>query len=501
MRQNPFLFESENSEYENSEYESQFEDSFEFFENEGEDEAREYEDEYTAADYEGEYDETQFEGEFGRGGRGRSFAARAPRAGQSRARFSNRQPQRPQQQRRSSQTPRSRQSRPNQSRSRQPRSNQPRPRRPRYPVYYPLPYYSSRALPTFADPFSQSSGMVSLLQSLLNKTLGLNLPVDGVMNVETRSAIRSFQNQPGAPSPADGGGDAGNAPAPSESAPPEPNADDKAQEEFAFEFYNPASNYIELEDEYYSQEMFEAESTKPASPFRYVKSFASSDAECADAFRRAKKTRAQALTIVNQQIGQAIRMLRVAAARLKRGSRSAKTKAIFKKIFRVAPEFVPGWLKQTATIKDRGDVVATRCRRVADMLERGGLRYFCTIGSPNCHPACTDPSIYACSSFGSESTTMKDKRVVCLGTAFWDAMGQSPVDLPNILAVLMHEPFHIFYGTYVTQHDPRVVNGNSESVGKFGGIYCITQFVFEINGRTNYPAWMKRVCDDTTVRN
>jgi len=37
----------------------------------------------------------------------------------------------------------------------------------------------------------------------LNKTTGANLPVDGVMSVETRSALRSFQNQPSEPAPTD----------------------------------------------------------------------------------------------------------------------------------------------------------------------------------------------------------------------------------------------------------------------------------------------------------
>ena len=116
---------------------------------------------------------------------------------------------------------------------------------------------------------------------------------------------------------------------------------------------------------------WEHEAAKRRSAFRYVKSFAGSDADCLAAMKIAKKTRSQALAIINTQIGQAIRMLRIAANKLKRGSRSTQTKAIFQKIFRVKPEFVPTWLKQTEAIKDRGDVVATRCRGVANLLERG----------------------------------------------------------------------------------------------------------------------------------
>jgi hypothetical protein len=45
----------------------------------------------------------------------------------------------------------------------------------------------------------QPSNIVMLLQRLLNRTMGANLPVDGVMSVETRSALRSFQSQADTP--------------------------------------------------------------------------------------------------------------------------------------------------------------------------------------------------------------------------------------------------------------------------------------------------------------
>ncbi|MGH8612931.1 MAG: hypothetical protein ACREYF_13150 [Gammaproteobacteria bacterium] len=97
--------------------------------------------------------------------------------------------------------------------------------------------------------------------------------------------------------------------------------------------------------------------------FRYVKDFSGPAEECAAALKRVGKTKADTLTIINAQIGVAIAMLRKAATKLKRGSRSSGTKALFLKIFTVRPDFVPTWLKTTATIKDRGDVVATRCKR------------------------------------------------------------------------------------------------------------------------------------------
>ncbi len=451
MKQDPFLFESEETENE-----SPFENSFEFFANEDEDEFYEYEN---------ESGETEDEDEFRRG-----RARHVPVRRQSAVRPRPRNPRRP---------------------------RPPQQPRPRYPIIHPFPHFSAGSLMT-AEPFQPSSELVRLLQSLLNRILGLNLAVDGVMNVETRSAIRSFQNQPNAPS---------ESPVGSSTEPAEGQTDAQkgtSQEEFNdFEFYETAPDYSAFEDEFGNREILERETAKQTKAFPYVRSFASSDADCADAFKRAKKTRQQALTIINSQIGQAIRMLRATADKLKRGNRSAQTKAIFKKIFRVTPEFVPDWLKQTATIKDRGDVVATRCRRVAEMLERGGIRYFFTISKKNC-PDCSDPlpnkkQPFACSSWGDESVTPKNGRVVCLGATFWDSMGETPADTTNLLAVLMHEPFHIYYGKYVTAHN-RKVNNKPVSVGKFGGINCITQFVFEINGQTKYPARIKTRCDNTQVR-
>jgi hypothetical protein len=63
--------------------------------------------------------------------------------------------------------------------------------------------------------------------------------------------------------------------------------------------------------------------------------------------------------------------------------------------------------------------------------------------------------------------------VICLGNDFWDAMKNG--DTVSILATIMHEPFHIYFGKYVTEH---VLDR-----GKFGGIDCILVFVFETNGQ------------------
>jgi outer membrane protein OmpA-like peptidoglycan-associated protein len=222
---------------------------------------------------------------------------------------------------------------------------------------------------------------------------------------------------------------------------------------------------------------------------RYVRDFSGPAAECTAALRRAGKTKAQALAIINAQIGMAIVMLRKAAANLQRGSRSSATRDTFLRIFRVRPEFVPTWLKQTAAIKDRGDVVAVRCKRVADLLASGTLKFFCTINSTNCPDCGDDSSDFACSSWGTESTAPGRSNVICLGDAFWDDMKAGRTS--SLLSTLMHEPFHIYFGKYVTEH--------AADRGKFGGINCIVRFVFETNGR-NAPDRVNRRCASMAVR-
>jgi hypothetical protein len=55
----------------------------------------------------------------------------------------------------------------------------------------------------------------------------------------------------------------------------------------------------------------------------------------------------------------------------------------------------------------------------------------------------------------------------------------------------MHEPFHIYFGKYVTAH---VMDR-----GKFGGIDCILQFVFETNGQVA-PQLETDGCTNRAVR-
>lgn len=240
------------------------------------------------------------------------------------------------------------------------------------------------------------------------------------------------------------------------------------------------------------QELERWEGEVPATP-TFVRDFSGPAGECTAVLAHAGKTRAQALAIINEQIAIAITMLRLAATRLKRGSRSAATRELFRKIFRVRPEFVPTWLKQTATIKDRGDVVAVRCSRVADLLASGRIRYFCRVTATNCPDCGNDNSPYACSSWG-ERPPPANNNVVCLGDKFWEDMRHNRIS--SILAALMHEPFHIYFGRYVTEHGQ---HPDGSSVGKFGGVYCILKFVFDINGQTPPPR-VNNVCRDTVVR-
>lgn len=68
----------------------------------------------------------------------------------------------------------------------------------------------------------QPSTIVMLLQRLLNRTMGTNLPVDGVMSVETSNALRNFQSQPAEPP----------SPPPGATTPPGPEGGDAPQSEY-----------------------------------------------------------------------------------------------------------------------------------------------------------------------------------------------------------------------------------------------------------------------------
>lgn len=221
---------------------------------------------------------------------------------------------------------------------------------------------------------------------------------------------------------------------------------------------------------------------RPAPAPRFVKDFSGPPAECTAALHRARKTKAQALALINAQVGVAIRLLRKAAADLQRGRRTQATSDLFLKIFRVRPGFVPTWLKTTENIKDRGDVVRVRCARVADLLASGRIKFFCAITAANCPDCGNDNSPFACSSFGNH-------RVICLGQAFWDDMRAGRAN--SMLSTLMHEPFHIYFGRQVTEH--------RDTAGKFGGINCIVQFAFNASRRTP-PARVTQRCTDMAVR-
>lgn len=219
---------------------------------------------------------------------------------------------------------------------------------------------------------------------------------------------------------------------------------------------------------------------------RVVKDFSGPPAECTLALRRARKTKAQALAIINTQIAVAIKMLRKAAADLTRGRRTQATSDLFLKIFRVRPGFVPTWLKTTANIRDRGDVVRVRCERVAELLASGRIKFFCRVTAANCPECGDDNTPFACSSFGK-------LRVICLGQGFWDDMRAGRVT--SMVSTLMHEPFHIYFGREVTEHPSK----SRPDPGKFGGVNCILQFIFEANRRAPPPRVLK-ACTGTTVR-
>ena len=72
--------------------------------------------------------------------------------------------------------------------------------RPPFWPYAEAPwYYAGAPAASPQDSAALSSEHVSWVQNCLNSFLGLQLPTDGVMNVQTRSAVRSFQERRGLP--------------------------------------------------------------------------------------------------------------------------------------------------------------------------------------------------------------------------------------------------------------------------------------------------------------
>jgi hypothetical protein len=343
--------------------------------------------------------------------------------------------------------------------------------------YFPAPDYAPTInvpAPYTNDGAGPDSDRVRWLQDALNHLLNLNLPVDGIVRPALRDAVRAFQQGAGLRVTGRVGPATERAltAAISAASPGAPAGE--------------AEGYYEGENEGYYEREDESEAPPhpAAAAFRFVKDFAGPAAECSAALRRAGKTKVQALTIINAQIAVAIRLLRKAAADLDRGKRSAATSKLFLDIFRVRPEFVPSWFKPTPTIHDRGDVVATRCARVADLLASGSIRFFCAVTATNC-PDCgndNSPDTFACSSWGQHL-------VICLGNGFWDDMKNGRTN--SILSTLMHEPFHVYFGRYVTEH--------RTTAGKFGGIHCILRFVFETNGMATEQRNLD-ACAGTPVR-
>ena len=78
-----------------------------------------------------------------------------------------------------------------------------RPKRPYRPIIrpprpsWPIAYEPIAA--TGPDSGSQANEYVRWVQTTLNQVLNLQLPVDGILDVQTRSAIRSFQEKKGLP--------------------------------------------------------------------------------------------------------------------------------------------------------------------------------------------------------------------------------------------------------------------------------------------------------------
>lgn len=137
--------------------------------------------------------------------------------------------------------------------------------RPVYPLPYPYPPEPPDAEPRNGDDggrsaisaIAESSARIGWAQEALNQLRGLQLVVDGTLNVETRSALRAFQQQQGLP--ADGTVTAATARALvaagappfalTESVPESVPESVEAAEFDAFEFYDGEDADFALEDE------------------------------------------------------------------------------------------------------------------------------------------------------------------------------------------------------------------------------------------------------------
>jgi len=143
---------------------------------------------------------------------------------------------------------------------RSPSSSPPRRRRPRQPrpVSYRPPYDVRLIQPDAANdagagndaaPQRADAEYIRWAQTSLNQALGLNLPVDGVISVETRSAVRSFQKKNGLPADGKLGADTERALMDASGSEPPKDQDQQLSEYELYEQNDPEMADYEIDDE------------------------------------------------------------------------------------------------------------------------------------------------------------------------------------------------------------------------------------------------------------
>lgn len=177
---------------------------------------------------------------------------------------------------------------------------------------------------------------------------------------------------------------------------------------------------------------------------------------------------------VESAVRNAVSWARAAADTLRRGSRSAATRQLFREAFGTLPEHVPAW-RPAGQTWDHGDVVRTRLLRAAHILAGGWIRFYCWGRPSHCHECRRQPPTYwACSSWGQ-------RYVICLGQAFWRAWRDN--DTASLATTMLHEALHIYFGRLVR-------NGDS---GRIRDATCYERFVLRANG-IPLPAGFDQYC-------
>jgi hypothetical protein len=170
-------------------------------------------------------------------------------------------------------------------------------------------------------------------------------------------------------------------------------------------------------------------------------------------------------TAVGAAVERAVSLTLKAARALERSPRSPGTKTLFREIFGTFPEFVPKWRAASAPWKDRGELVALRLKRAADILAGGQIQYYCW----GCPGGDRDPMTYEACNYPP------GEYLIGFGKGFWENLKNAAY---NYMAMtLLHEALHIYYSSVITRgHE-----------GRYGNAYCYQRFVPEMNGLYLYP--------------